>query len=274
MDNTSIREVKPIWPLSGYVQCFWEGRFNNHALTDLSQLMVPNGFMELIIHISEEHCNLLHNGLTWGSSPDYTLLGMFTEPYSVKFDSPVRAFGVRLKPEGFYHLFGVPPSLLMDSFESIDTVVGNSITELCNALKEAKDINEHVHITEEYLLKRLNSHSFDSDVVANTLQMIRNSNGMLQLEEIERHISVGKRQLQRRFKEYVGISPKTYLRIARMNAVHNYMNQGGYQNLTGVAYENGYADQSHFIREFKEMNGINPSRFFRARDKFIVNPVQ
>jgi AraC-like DNA-binding protein len=43
-------------------------------------------------------------------------------------------------------------------------------------------------------------------------------------------------------------------------------------NLTKLSYENGFADQSHFIKEFRLLTGINPRGFLKRQGDFIVNP--
>jgi AraC-like DNA-binding protein len=40
------------------------------------------------------------------------------------------------------------------------------------------------------------------------------------------------------------------------------LEQKKFRNLTSLAYENGYYDQAHFIRDFKEFTGVSPKYFF------------
>jgi AraC-like DNA-binding protein len=35
-----------------------------------------------------------------------------------------------------------------------------------------------------------------------------------------------------------------------------------FANLTSLAYENEYYDQSHFTKDFKELTGITPKEFY------------
>ncbi|MEM9530422.1 MAG: AraC family transcriptional regulator [Pseudomonadota bacterium] len=66
------------------------------------------------------------------------------------------------------------------------------------------------------------------------------------------------------FKRFVGLTPKTYQRIVRFNEVFNEIREQGTINWAEVAYECGYADQSHFIREFRRFSGFKPADFLRA----------
>ena len=60
---------------------------------------------------------------------------------------------------------------------------------------------------------------------------------------------------ERLFNELIGANPKEYARIVRLKLLqHDFENI----NLAQLAYQCGYADQSHFIREFKQFSGYTP----------------
>jgi AraC-like DNA-binding protein len=46
------------------------------------------------------------------------------------------------------------------------------------------------------------------------------------------------------------------------------LNTGQFKNLTEMAFTNGYSDQSHYIRAFKEFALITPTEYLRARNLF------
>jgi transcriptional regulator GlxA family with amidase domain len=77
--------------------------------------------------------------------------------------------------------------------------------------------------------------------------------------------------LEREFKQKIGISPKQYMRIARLNGVQRLIENNTTQDFTNISYEGGYADQAHFIREFKTFTGESPKAFVKKRKDFIVN---
>ena len=69
------------------------------------------------------------------------------------------------------------------------------------------------------------------------------------------------RTLQRAFKERVGLPPRTYVRLARLQDALAVLRQGGGHSLSEVAYRSGYADHAHMTREFRELTGRPPSDF-------------
>jgi transcriptional regulator GlxA family with amidase domain len=84
---------------------------------------------------------------------------------------------------------------------------------------------------------------------------------------------ISQRQLERQFKEHIGLSPKMMLRIERFRcALQMVQKSTGRGTLTDVAHTCGYADQAHFIRECRELAGDTPSYLFN-RTETLVAPV-
>jgi AraC-like DNA-binding protein len=63
------------------------------------------------------------------------------------------------------------------------------------------------------------------------------------------------------FESNVGISPRLYKRICQFDAAFQQLNRRKFAKLSDIAYQNGYADQSHFIRSFKEFTNITPKEY-------------
>ena len=76
---------------------------------------------------------------------------------------------------------------------------------------------------------------------------------------------ISERQLQRRFKKQVGVPLKRYERISRFELALNRLATVDYSELTSIAFELGYTDQSHFIKEFQEFAGMSPYNFVRNK---------
>ncbi|MCL4640204.1 MAG: helix-turn-helix transcriptional regulator, partial [Olivibacter sp.] len=81
------------------------------------------------------------------------------------------------------------------------------------------------------------------------------------LAKAQNEIFVTERTFQRMFKKEVGISPDQYRRIAQFNSAFQQLNTGLFKQLTDIVFNNGYADQSHFIRTFKEFTNLTPKAY-------------
>jgi hypothetical protein len=81
-------------------------------------------------------------------------------------------------------------------------------------------------------------------------------------EESRRPGFYTERHIRRLFKTYVGISPILFRRIIRhQNTLRALLSHD--QDIAGLAFEEGYYDQSHLIKEFKRFLGRTPTEFIR-----------
>lgn len=268
--DTILHELEPAPLLQPYVKTFWTGEFNAEGNSLLAQQVVPNGYIELIFHLDSDHC-LLYQNNTWEKSPTYTLIGLFTKPYEVRFNKKVKVFGIRFKPEGIYNLFGIPASEFSASYLDMENVLSRQFKTFTSQIHEAQSIDKMIMATEEFLLHNLKQTSNDIYYLNYAAESIRKTYGILRIEELMQKVFISQRQLEREFKQKIGVTPKHYMRIARMNEINRILTTGDFNRLTTLSYLNGFSDQAHFIREFKQFMGIPPLKFLKNKSQFIVN---
>jgi AraC-like DNA-binding protein len=115
-----------------------------------------------------------------------------------------------------------------------------------------------------YLTKKLlkQKHKSCTTTVANVSNIIFRNRGVVSLDSLSRYANISFRNFERRFTEEVGMPPKLYARITRFyNAVENKMMYPS-KKWTDIAYENGYYDQAHFIKEVKAFSSKTPEELF------------
>ncbi|WP_207782217.1 helix-turn-helix domain-containing protein [Phytoactinopolyspora limicola] len=94
-----------------------------------------------------------------------------------------------------------------------------------------------------------------ADIVA----MIAARRELTRVDGLARRCGMTVRQLQRLFAEYVGIGPKWVIRRYRLHEVTERLAAGATIDWAELAVDLGYADQAHFVRDFKRMFGESPT---------------
>jgi AraC-like DNA-binding protein len=81
------------------------------------------------------------------------------------------------------------------------------------------------------------------------------------VREAAERVALSERQLARRFADRVGIPPKVFARVMRLQRAATLLFEGTAPSEAALLA--GYADQAHFTREAAELAGITPSGLAR-----------
>src|SRR4029453_4372716 len=92
-------------------------------------------------------------------------------------------------------------------------------------------------------------------------KLLYSTKGQFRVAELADRCNLSARQLERQFDETTGVSPKTLAGTIRFEAIRSRLMFEPEANLTDLAYEFGYADQAHFIHDFKAFTNKTPSEF-------------
>jgi AraC-like DNA-binding protein len=180
--------------------------------------------------------------------------------------------GVYFHPSALKLLFGINAQLLTDSCIDIDAEACKQGFYLSEQLAEAVSVPEKIVLLSAWLISRAQSNAHHKDdAMAFALSSIMQTGGSIPLKNIYEKLQVSERTFERKFKEYVGISPKLFTRICRFQASLNQMRQSNFEKLSDIAFENEYSDQSHFIRSFREFTGFSPNQYKAQSYEVVEN---
>jgi AraC-like DNA-binding protein len=124
----------------------------------------------------------------------------------------------------------------------------------------AADTAQRVAVLEQFLLTRLRPDEPDRLADA-AVATIRKANGSIRIAQLARALGISQDPLEKRFRRAVGTSPKQLASLIRLRHVIDERKRASWSQL---AIEAGYFDQSHFIREFRNVTGEAPAQFFQA----------
>lgn len=222
---------------------------------------MPDGMASLIINI--ENFSWTNRAGQWIKSGGALLQGICSQAYLLRAEKNTLSFGVIFKPEAAGMLFGLPIGRLADNSAELENVLRQPEKVWIEQIRNAAHDAERVRIADDFFMRQMQQSQFTHPYLNNALSLIRQSSGDLRVEQLSRQLFVGRRQLERQFKEYIGLSPKMMLRIERFRrALHLARNNTARGTLTHIAHSCGYADQAHFIRESWELAGGAPTQLF------------
>ncbi len=111
-------------------------------------------------------------------------------------------------------------------------------------------------------IRNLVPQDYEPDIIDVIYDDIIESNLKFSLKNIEENSFQSISSLQRNFNIRVGVSMKKLIRIARINYIFKNMLNDQNFNAQQLMFEGDYYDQSHFIKDFKELTGETPKQFF------------
>ena len=200
------------------------------------------------------------------------LYGQTIQPAKMVLTGKVNMVGICLQPHALQSVFGIDANELTSTCVDLGLVQHKKERVLQEKLLAAVNIEEQINLISASLLKAAEKNSEKQDALTSfAIAEITRGRGAVSFIELQKQLQLSERTLERRFKQSIGISAKLFSRICRFQESLNQLRKNNYDKLSDIAYENGYADQSHFIRSFKEFTGVSPFDYHKQLKEVAEN---
>lgn len=217
--------------------------------------ILPDGSNDLIIDLSAE--------------PRPFVVGAMRRADVVPLAGRVDLLGVRFRPGGALPFLRVPMYQLTDKHVALDALWGGAADSLADAVAAAPP-GDRVTVLEQMLLAGLRQPRWDDDLTPRAVTLMRRTRGGIGIRAAAQALGVGERRLERAFDLAVGLSPKRFARVLRFLGAVREIGRRTARPLAAVAFDSGYSDHPHFIREFKRLAGVTPAQYAAERRVGIV----
>ncbi len=260
---------RPHSDLETIVKCYWTLEIPKQK-TVQRQLILPDGCVDMCFTLGDDIKRYTSDD-DYIIQPRQMLLGQITEQFYIEPTGYVNTFAIRFYPYGFANFTHLSLKELGNKETPLNKLFGEvKAKQLSHEIIQASTTNERIDIIESFLFNTLNDKATIDNIVKSTIDTMFLTNGSKPLNAILKDDLPKRRQLERNFNKQIGLSPKQLSKVIRLQATLQMLLNQTAETLTGIAYENEYYDQAHFIKDFKEFTGITPKEFL-ADDKMVLS---
>lgn len=255
----------PSPPLADHVAHYWY--YEGLDVPYERERVFPDGSSHLMINLGEEPRQVFDL-----EQPDRVtdyrhawVSGVHTRYLVIDARRGSSLLGAQFRPGGLTPFMPVPPGELRDRVIELDQLLGSIAHDARDALIEAPTPREKFRVFERFLLRRARGRFARSRAVAHALERFHRTPHLATVDSVARELGLSHKQFIARFRAEVGITPKRFCRIRRFQRVITSLERQEAVDWPDLACACGYFDQAHFIGEFREFAGLNPTAYLRQR---------
>jgi AraC-like DNA-binding protein len=194
--------------------------------------------------------------------------GLHEAPALVRRTGPFHGLHLFLTPLGTRALLGLPASALASTVVDFADILGSETDGLLNRLIDGNSLGVAFDVLDDLFLARLDREVAPSPELAFAWRKLMASDGRTRIDDLAAETGWSRRHLSKRFRNDLGLAPKTIARIARFERACALL-RASRLSLAEVAADCGYFDQAHMSREWTAIAGCSPRTWIREELPFI-----
>ena len=247
------REIRPSGAVRRYIRCYWFLEDDSPLLS--VQRIVPDGRSELVLNLGQPFESQRQGH--WSRQPQSFLVGQITGPMLIRPGGPTRTFGVRFHPHGAAQLLKLPIHEVTDSVVPLEDI-SQQLRRHFEPIVEPRSVPEQFAALDQAMRTLAAQTVAEDSLVIRAVEQFEHSGGKARISHLAERSGVSTRQLERRFRDAVGISPKLFCRMQRFQRIFSRM-EAPESDWADAAVHCGYYDQGHLIRDFRQFSGKTPT---------------
>ena len=244
-------------PLRGLVRNYTG--YVEHSTVPLARREVPGGDVTLILSPDSE---------LWLPGGRHTsfVAALHDRATVVEHHGRQQGVEVRLTPLGAHALFGFPMHELTNRVVELDDLIGPGALELVERMWEQPGWERRFALLDRAIAARVErARVVPPPELSWAWGRMRASAGRASVGALAVELGWSHRRLIARFREAIGVTPKTLGRVLRFERVSGLLRDVDEPRLAEVAFDCGYYDQAHLNRDFRQFAGTTPSEYMARR---------
>jgi AraC-like DNA-binding protein len=191
--------------------------------------------------------------------PPAIIGGPTSDRMNLRFGYRHHVIKVSFQPGGLHRMLGIPMDSLLgkDGIDARD-MWGNQINLILEQLSETDSFHKMKLVIEQFLLSK-SIYLKQLLPIDSAMRLLVKGGGLIPIERLASASCLSNRQFERVFKNRIGLSPKFFSRLVRFSQAWLIKENQPDIRWLQLAHKCGYHDQMHFIRDFREFTGENPT---------------
>ncbi|AQX51273.1 helix-turn-helix domain-containing protein [Elizabethkingia anophelis] len=249
----SFQEIIPNEPLSLFIKSILI--FENSENSEITKLpFFADGYPGLLFHKTDGGLTVIPHHK---EMPDLFIYGQTINPIELEIKGSYSIIVAQLYPFVLKSFYSIDPKSINDN-----CYIPGDTEEVLSNLRSSGTTDDCIELIKAYLLNNFEKRKDNLDFkIRRALEMIIAGNGTENIGQIAKELDFNIRTFERRFLTETGLSPKQFAKIIQFQTSLQRLTAKDYNKLSDIVYENGFSDQSHFIRVFKAFTGKTPKSY-------------
>ena len=203
--------------------------------------------------------------------PRSYVYGQGIEPINLYVPKGCTMIGVVFHTHVLQTLFGFQAKEITDNFIDLSLLPAIPRISLSEQLWDNSTMQGQMQIVFRYLGYLIEKSKAQPDNgLQYAVQKLMQVDSTVSIKKLHSALNLSERSFERKFAQHVGISPRLLASIGQFQSALKQITTSNFSRLSDVAYDNGYADQSHFIRVFKKFTGVSPLQFSKQLPEHLA----
>ncbi len=245
-------EQSPSDLLRDFIACFWQAQGTGHSAID-TYTILPDGCIDVVYQQQDERIRCSAFGTT-------------TRAQTVSIVPEATYFGIRFQPGMARYFLDMAALELTDNSADFPRLLDIDSIEIA----EYERFTRRQSRIERSLIRRLIQKDLRLTPFDLALGYARRHCESIRVDDLAAICRLSPRQLERKTLDSVGLSPKFFLRILRVQTATATAKRDPSRSLADVALELGFHDQAHMNRDFRLLTGQPPTYYRSAPDKALL----